>query len=158
MSIDQIGIAEDASRLLLVGATLDNFRVHSLALDLNFLRLPKIGILPVSIWLCCTGQVSYSSYTPSNDTAQGADSDFFSTRTETLGYLFGLIGNQVIGIDIGSDGTLSLKFQNGELLVNGEQPDLDMIWTIASDSPQPYGDQKWVVTLSAQGELFTRRP
>lgn len=160
MSPEQISNAEETARTLLLGTTLDHFRVYSLILNLDFLRMPMAGELPADIWLSASGQATFleTSAAASYDMSAAGRSDFFKTRKKILEEIYPLIGKKIMAVGINPSGTLELAFETGSLLFSGGQTDLEQIWSITSDTSEPYGNQDWSVTLTDRQELVTHRP
>ncbi len=152
--------AKEAINILLLGAQLDSLRVFSSVIDINFLRLPKVKNVPTSVWLSVTSQVQFwpSSTQVTNVIKASGDDDFFQSRKKALVDIYSVIGNTVTAIDIDPSGVLELYFDVGTLSLAGDPADLEEIWSITSDTPEPYGNQDWAITLTDQRELVTRRP
>ena len=160
MTQEEVDNATKTAYELLVGAQLDRFTVSSLIVGICFVKLPKVAHLPVSIWLNASGQAGFlkTEGIASNGISIPRGDDFFAAREKLLGQLYRLIGKEITAVDIDPSGALELRFETGNLVFAGDDTDLEEIWAITSDTPEPYGDQPWAVVLTDQRELVTRRP
>ena len=160
MTQEEVENAKKTAAELLVGAQLDRFTVSSLIVSICFVKLPKVAHLPVSIWLSASGQTVFlkTEGVASKGISIPGEDDFFAAREKLLGQLYTLIGKEITAVDIDPSGVLELRFENGSLVFAGDDTDLEEIWTITSDTPEPYGDQPWAVVLTDERDLVTRKP
>ena len=160
IDIRQVENAEEALGALLAGAELSHFQTYSLVLNLCFRKLPKTDNLPVEVWLSATGRATFIAKTgvPTNNVPDSESDDFFDSREKLLGQLYRLIGKEITEIDIDPSGILELSFEKGNLIFAGDETDLEEIWSVTSDTPEPYAKHDWAVTLTDERELVTRRP
>ena len=160
ISTKQLKNAEEAVKTLFTGSQLSHFQVYSIVINLCFRKLPKLIGHPVESWLNSTGRIAFVSKLESisNDIVADKDYDFFDSRERVLEEVYRLIGKEVLEIDIDPTGILELRFETGNLIIAGDETDLEEIWSVTSDTPEPYGDQDWAITLTDQGELVTRQP
>lgn len=160
MKEKDINKARQAAATLLIGAQFDRFDVSSLVLNICFVRLPKVAELPINVWLSAAGRAVFidKSGVPTNSVPESDSDDFFASREKLLGQLYRLIGKEITEIDIDPSGILELHFESGNLIFAGDETDLEEIWSITSDTPEPYAKHDWAVTLTDERELVTRRP
>ena len=99
---------------------------------------------------------------PQKSTASRAEalseSDFFQLRSEALSSLYSLIGKEVSGVKIASDGAIAIQIEDKILSADRDQDEMEVIWSLTSDTPAPFVSHDWSITLNDQNELTVVRP
>jgi hypothetical protein len=157
---NQLNAANETVEILLLGAQFDRFRVSSTVLELSFLRLPKVRDLPISVWLTLTGSADFlkNESVASTALAINGNDDFFDAREKLLGLLYRLIGKTVELVYIDPDGVLQLQFESTSIVFFSDKNVGEEVWAVTSETPEPYAEQSWAVTLTDDQDLVTRRP
>ena len=124
----------------LLSAQLDNFRVYSAVLDLNLL-IEVNGDLE-SRCVSITGDVSISD-----------GINIHHKFSEIVASVYDLIGARVTSVKIEQDGTLTLCFGDKALTVKLDHESSEIIWSVTPESPDPYEEHNWSVTLTDESEL-----
>lgn len=159
--LEQIKTAKEVTETLMIGAQIDCFQVYSTVLNISFNKLPKAHNLPVNLWLSATGKITFleTENAASNEIKKlGKSDDFFDSREKLLGQLYRLIGKEIIEIDIDPSGVLELHLGSGNLIFAGDEVNFEEIWSVTSDTPEPYANHDWAVTLTDERQLVTRKP
>jgi len=151
LSLEQkkVDEANTVLKSLLEGAQLDRFTVFNLELDLCFYRADT----PL-IWLSTLQKVSLAL--PSKRPAECPDVQ--ANRREVLPELYGMIGEFVSQVSVAVSGALEIQFGNGARLSIADFDADEFLWSVTSDSPGPFVDHDWVVSLFDTGELSIRTP
>jgi len=124
----------------LLGAKLDSFRVYSIELQLNFLGDTSEGLQ--SYWLSAMGNVSLTDR-----------SNTFQDRPEVLANPYGLMGQNIKAVNIKDNGALELCVGNKVLTICIDDEAFEVVWSVTPESPDPYVEHDWSVTLTDESEL-----
>jgi hypothetical protein len=144
--------AVKATSQLLVGASLDSFRVFSTVLLIGFYRSDSGPGLPNEVWLSCSGRIIVNEKgTFTLNVNQ--DEDFFLQRVSVIGKLFKLIGSSVEAVAISPSGILSFEMDGVEIRCEPDKENFEEIWTVMSDSPDTSEDHRWYIALDDNGEV-----
>jgi len=129
----------------LINAQLDSFRVYSIELQVNFLANSSEG--KQSYWLSATGDISL------------CDGDYVCRdRSEVIEKLHGLIGHKISAVKIETNGALAISFGSKVLTICLDDEAFEVIWSVTPESPEPYTDHEWSVTLTDESELVMSLP
>ena len=157
MIIDKASASAAISRLL-IGATLDCFRVYSTILQLAFYRDASEGNLPNEVWISCSGSVTARyAFSESNVDLPG-DLDFFTARKHVLGEVYGQIGAIVDRVFLDESGVLKLDLAGLEIEFAPDKDCFEEVWAVMSDSPNSSEPHDWYIVLDDTGQLGGRIP
>lgn len=157
MIIDKVSATGAISRLL-VGATLDSFRVYSTILQLAFYRDAADGNMPNEVWISCSGSVSIrNDFSESNVDSRG-ESDFFESRMHVLSKVYNQIGSVVDGVFLDELGVLKLGVGGIEIEFKPDKDCFEEVWAVMSDSPNTSERHDWYIALDDTGQLGGRIP
>lgn len=124
----------------LISAQLDSFHVHSVELQLHFLGDSPDGLQ--SYWLCMTGDISLTE-----------GEDVYHDRAEVIANLYALIGQRITSVKIEDGNVLSLCCDSKVITTGMDDDSLEVVWSLTPESPDPYADHSWSVTLTDESEL-----
>lgn len=125
----------------LVDAQLDSFRVYSLELQLNFVGDETDEGLR-SYWLCITGNVSFFD-----------GEDTYLDRADVVANLYHLLGEKITGVEIEAGGALLLYCDGKVVTARTDKDNLEVVWSLTPESPDPNFRHGWSVTLTDNSEL-----
>lgn len=138
------------------GAQLDCFRVYSIELGLCFLVDVEAGRKKETVWISTMSVVQISD-TVGNDGlgVPTGNNNFMETRAVAVSMLHRLIGQRVKSIEIKENGTLEIYFGKKNVSIAGGDKTFEVIWSVTSGSPEPFGEHDWSVTLADEGIIVT---
>lgn len=147
---------------MLVGAYLDSFAVSSLQISLRLINPDGQSgeSLYVDLDFSCEARIS--------DAGAGGVSvraaEFFAGRASFLGGIYGCIGMEISGVEVGSDGSLHLAIGGSQLDLIVSEEDMDAeesIWGVAIESPvdpkSSSGDQVCCVSTGTGVAFISKR-
>jgi hypothetical protein len=149
---------EDASKAisqLLVGASLDSFRVFSTILLIGFYRSDNGLGLPSEVWLSCSGKIIVNAKEDHGLNLK-QEENFFLQRVSAIGKLFEIIGSSVEATKIGPLGSLSIEMDGVEIRCESDDENLEEIWSVMSDSPDTSEEHRWYIALDDAGKIGGR--
>lgn len=135
---------------LLCGAELDTIRLYSTVTQFGFLRFEPALDVPKEIWLSVDSEIVLEKI-QSEDVGNHKSSALDSIRL--------LIGIEVTEVNVEDSGKLMIRFNDVFLcLTTDEHPKPEEIWSVTSESPNSYGEQRWQIALDVNGNLSARTP
>jgi hypothetical protein len=145
--------AEKAISQLLVGATLDSFRVFSTVLLVGFYRSDNCPELPNEIWLSSSGKMTLINSMEGRDAYKNEDENFFAQRAFLIGKLFETIGSSVEAVAISPLGVPSIGLGGREIRCEPDEENFEEIWAVMSDSPDASADHRFYIALEDTGKI-----
>lgn len=142
---------------LLYGAQLDTIRVYSLIIQLGFVCLGRASSLPNEVWISISGTLLVEGGT-STVRELASSRDFFACRASILGDVYQLIGQEVAAANVSDLGVLEIHLGGCRLRAEADDTDLEEVWSVVSDSPEPTVDHQWYVVLDDSGVISVRAP
>jgi len=152
MIIDKTSASAATSRLLL-GATLDCFRVYSTILQLAFYRDAAEEGLPNEVWISCSGNVTTRHASSESNVGSPGDSDFFTARKNVLGEIYNQIGAVVDRVFLDESGVLKLDLAGMEIEFRPDKDCFEEVWAVMSDSPNSSEPHDWYIALDDARQL-----
>lgn len=143
---------------LLRGAQLDTIRIYSVVVQLGFVRLGDQAGLPGEIWLVVSGDLRVSDASERGESS-GVSLGFFDRRASALGAIYARIGQYVSSARVSVAGVLEIELGDARVLAQADQEgDLEEIWSVMSDSPEPHAPHQWFVSFDDSGNVSVRVP
>jgi len=139
---------------LLVGSSLNNIQVYSASIVLCFTRLRQ-DQKPDQVWLTSTGRIIV--YT-SRGLAAYPDLISSDARGIAICLLCRLIAEDVVSVNISTDGSLTVRLSNSEFTFDMDDVNSEEVWSVTSDSPSPNHRHTWSVTLDDSGKVVVHTP
>ena len=155
-NIDSI-IATDVVLKLLRGTQFDTIRVFSLIVQLGFVRTGLVQDLPQEVWIVLSGNLQVGNQTAPD--FKPTPGDFFSRRANALSDCYHLIGKEVSDARVADSGTLEITLSKAKICVEAdEEGDLEEIWGVMSETPNPMTEHQWYVSLDDSCRLSAHVP
>jgi hypothetical protein len=146
--------ASKSIAVLLSGAQLDTLRVYSVALCLGFVRLGASDQRPNEVWVVLSGDISVHDASGKSQRAN----EFLARRENAVAALYRLIGQEVVSAQVCESGQLKIFFEQGEVVVERGEADLEEVWGVMSDSPNPADEHQWHVCFDDSGRFLLKEP
>ena len=158
MRTTDINLASTSIARLLIGLSLDSFRVHSSILLLGFYRPEANDELPGEVWISCSGTVQIINPESNEHASDKLDADFFVRRASILGKIYHLIGATIHGAGIEPAGALTISLQAASIRFERDDSSFEEVWTVMSDSPDVSDAHCWYIALEDSGEVGATIP
>jgi hypothetical protein len=143
---------------LLRGAQLDTIRVFSVIVQLGFIRIDIMQDLPQEIWIVISGNLRVEKRFE-KVFKKNRSGDYFGRRANALSDCYRLIGREVIDVSVLDSGRLEISINQAKICVEMDQEgNLEEVWSVMSESPNPVENHEWYVALDDSGQLSARLP
>ncbi len=146
-------VASAAISRLLIGATLDCFRVYSTVLQLAFYRDAIEEDIPKEVWISCSGNVNTSHAFSKSNVDSTEDADFFTARKYVVGEIYSQIGAIVDRVFVDESGVLKIDLAGMEIEFRPDKDCFEEVWAVMSDSPNQSESHNWYIALDDAGQL-----
>lgn len=162
MSVSDSTVARRVVSDLLVGTRLDSLRVYSMVLYLCFERIEEDPRLPRDLWVSGTGRISSNGdSTPLGSSLASANElsctdEFFKHRADVIKEIYLLIGHTVETVQIDEDNKLIINFAQTAITFGKDVTDLEVIWSVMSESADESVPHEWYVGLTDTSELVVK--
>ena len=155
MTVADRNAAAGVVAMLLQGTVLDSIRAYSLVLQLGFVRLGSVEMLPSEVWVTLSRSLQVGRSSQIDDPGK---QDFFSSRAAGLRDLYLLIGKSVTSATVQENYVLNLVIDGQTVAVSRDKENLEEVWKVVSDGPECGVESRWAVTLDDAGEISLRSP
>ncbi|MEJ1250577.1 hypothetical protein [Denitratimonas tolerans] len=122
--------AQAALKGIMIGAYLDEIRAHSIQATLRFFSDQVCAGKRVTVDLVLTCEARVIS---NNLSVGDGEEDFFSERARFLSRAYGLIGKEIVDINLQDNGALTIKTETSSILLWLSSDDLgddDWVWKV----------------------------
>jgi len=145
---------------ILCGMYLDSIHVHSIAMNLGFLRtLERQGPKnPSEIWISIMSTVRVVDSTAPIEEAvrAGDESSFFSLREEALRDIYRLLGKEISSVQVERRGELILSVQGKNIVITRDEAEFEEIWSVMDRTPDVSQDHELHITLADENRIVSK--
>ena len=135
----------------LIGAQLDSFLVHSIALDLtllcDYIGTNIHGDVKHDLQRCYLGAGAEICVIDGQKV--------YKERSEVVGRLYSLIGQEISSVKINSEGDVAITISGKEIVLSkDDDPNLEFAWTFSPNSSSIFDDHEWIVIMRQKNLEF----